>query len=53
MNAWDQPLDNETQKQFKERIGKENGRLIPMNVEQIRRQGMKMLNYKEKKKEFK
>ena len=27
VNAWNQPLDNETQKQFKERIGKENGEI--------------------------
>ena len=28
-----QPLDNETQKQFKERIVKKMERLIPMNVD--------------------
>ena len=27
VNAWNQPLDNETQKQFKERIGKDNGEI--------------------------
>mgnify|MGYP005748272549 CR=1 FL=1 len=27
VNAWNQPVDNEKQKQFKKRIGKDNGEI--------------------------
>jgi|TARA_B100000315_G_C14390228_1_gene501567 hypothetical protein len=29
VNAWNQPLDNETQQQFKKRIGTDNGEINP------------------------